>query len=340
MQVPNSEAPLISVIIPVYNAEKYLKKCLDTVLSQTYTNIEVILVNDGSSDESGAIIDSYACQDGRIRVIHLSENKGVSYARNRGIDILKGEYTIFVDADDYVESDFLEKLYVNLKENQADISICGVDFVGFPKNNPLWKNNHSCVVSADQAVFFILNNYGFGQEMCNKLFLTILVKKICFIENIYQGEDILFIYQILKYVRYVSYLPEKLYHYIYHEDSSSHKEFSEKQYTKIYVLEYLLQDAYKCYPQLVPRLKRDIIGCNIWFASNVAKSKTINRGQKSYYLKRFQKKVRYFINIKSLTLVKHKRIIIKVFLLYMNSHIFCMLTIAYEKLKECIRKTL
>lgn len=337
MQVPNSEAPLISVIIPVYNAEKYLKKCLDTVLSQTYTNIEVILVNDGSSDGSGAIIDSYACKDERIRVIHLPENKGVSHARNRGIDILKGEYTIFVDADDYVEPDFLEKLYGNLKENQADISICGIDFVGFKKYTTQRKDNFSCVLSAEQAIICMLNICPFGWEMCNKLFCSFLVKKCPFPENIFYGEDMLFIYQILKYAQCISYMPEKLYHYVFHNESSSHREFSERQYTRIYVYQILHEEALDRFPTLIAKIEKDILNISIRFATETIESKTINGWMKYHYLKRLQKVIQRFISRKVLTLFNHKRTVIKIILLYRSSISFWLIVGFSKKLKKVFK---
>ena len=105
--------PLISIIIPVYNAEKYLKKCLDSVINQTYKNLEIILVDDGSTDKSPEICDKYAEKDSRIIVLH-KENGGVSSSRNAGLDIFKGEYLSFVDSDDYVEPDYIEYLYIFL----------------------------------------------------------------------------------------------------------------------------------------------------------------------------------------------------------------------------------
>ncbi len=337
MQVPNSEAPLISVIIPVYNVEKYLEKCLDTVLSQTYTNIEVILVNDGSSDGSGSIIDSYACKDERVRVIHLPENKGVSYARNRGIDILKGEYTIFVDADDYVEPDFLEKLYVNLKENQADISICGVDLVGFPEYVYLRKDDFPCVVSGDQAVSCMLNNNPFGQEMCNKLFDSSWVKKYPFDEKIYYGEDVLFIYQILKHTQRVCYIPEKLYHYIFYEKSSSHSEFSERQYTGVFVYKFLHEDATQNHPEVLSELKRRILSLNIKFACKVIDQKVINRYSTYLYLRKFRENIRCFSSKEILDLSIPKRTAIKIFLLYVSAEAFWFITVVYGNLKRFLK---
>lgn len=113
----------ISVIVPVYNVESYLKRCLDSLLKQTYTDFELLLINDGSTDSSALICEEYASKDSRIRVIH-QENAGPSAARNRGIELAQGSYITFVDSDDFVEADYLENLHTALVKNEADISIC------------------------------------------------------------------------------------------------------------------------------------------------------------------------------------------------------------------------
>lgn len=115
--------PLISVIIPIYNVEKYVKRCLDSVLNQTYCHLEVILVDDGSTDSSGKICDEYKKMDTRIRVIHKS-NEGVSSARNLGIEVANGEYIAFIDSDDAMEKDCIEYLYRLIQENHCSLSIC------------------------------------------------------------------------------------------------------------------------------------------------------------------------------------------------------------------------
>lgn len=113
---------LISVIVPVYNVEKYLEKCVNSIIKQSYKNLEIILVDDGSTDNSGKICDEFALKDNRIKVIH-KENGGLSSARNKALEIAKGEYIGFVDSDDYISEDMYETLYKVIKGNEADISI-------------------------------------------------------------------------------------------------------------------------------------------------------------------------------------------------------------------------
>ena len=112
--------PLVSVIIPVYNVEKYLERCVDSVLAQTYTNLEIILIDDGSTDTSGKICDEYAQKDARIRVLH-KKNTGIADTRNIGLDISKGEYIAFVDSDDFVASIFIEVAMDAMLNEQCDL---------------------------------------------------------------------------------------------------------------------------------------------------------------------------------------------------------------------------
>lgn len=114
--------PLISVIVPCYNVEKYLPKCVESILSQTYKNLEIILVDDGSPDNCGKICDDYAARDSRIKVIH-KENGGLSDARNVALDIMKGEYVTFIDSDDYVANDYVEFLYKLIAKNDVRMSV-------------------------------------------------------------------------------------------------------------------------------------------------------------------------------------------------------------------------
>ena len=117
-----SKKPLITIIIPVYKVEDYLDKCVESVVNQTYKNLEIILVDDGSPDNCPKMCDDWAKKDKRIKVIH-KENGGLSDARNKGIDIAKGEFITFIDSDDYVENNYVEFLYNLVRENHAEISM-------------------------------------------------------------------------------------------------------------------------------------------------------------------------------------------------------------------------
>ena len=116
--------PEISVIVPVYKVEKYIHRCVDSILGQTFSDIQVILVDDGSPDTCGDICEEYARRDSRVRVIH-KENGGLSDARNAGIPQADGKYIIFIDSDDFIEMDMLEYLYSNIRNANADMATCG-----------------------------------------------------------------------------------------------------------------------------------------------------------------------------------------------------------------------
>ena len=131
------EQPKVTVIVPVYNVEEYLPQCLGSIVGQSYRNLEIICVNDGSTDSSGRILDRFVRQDDRIKVL-TQENKGLSAARNSGLSHMAGDFVAFIDADDYVSFDYIEKLYFCLVQNQADFSLCQFKSVGVsPKDRPL-----------------------------------------------------------------------------------------------------------------------------------------------------------------------------------------------------------
>ena len=130
----------VSVIIPVYNVENYVKKCIDSVINQTYTNIEIILVDDGSTDSCGSICKEYSLRDNRILVIH-KKNGGLSEARNVGLSYAKGNYILFVDGDDYIEKNMIEKLYNTILSNDSDMALCNFFYVD--------ENEEVCGVSPE-----------------------------------------------------------------------------------------------------------------------------------------------------------------------------------------------
>ena len=163
--------PKVSIIVPVYKAEKYLHRCIDSILSQSFTDWELILVDDGSPDSSGAICDEYAQKDARIQVIH-KVNGGVSNARQSGMDIAKGEYVIHADPDDWVETNMLEELYGKAKEEDADMVIC--DFIYEYAAGPKYHRQNIESLDSRSVLKQLLLQQLHG-SCCNKL-----VKRVCY----------------------------------------------------------------------------------------------------------------------------------------------------------------
>lgn len=154
MENVKTENPMISVIVPVYNAERYLEKCVDSILAQTHENLEVILVDDGSTDGSAAICDGYAKKDSRIVVIH-KENGGQSSARNRGLDICRGEYIGFVDSDDSIKPDMYRAMLEKLLETGSDMAVCGARL----SNGDEWHSEYSGQIIDRKTLYLAYINY-------------------------------------------------------------------------------------------------------------------------------------------------------------------------------------
>lgn len=233
---------LISIIIPVYNAEKYIRKSLDSVLGQTYRKLEVILVNDGSTDQSGAICNEYAQKDSRVVVLH-KENGGVSSARNAGLKRAKGNYIGFIDPDDWIDPYMFEELYQLIINHNTDISACGYVIEDI-NGNILKQTAHSEVREFNRVATFnnILDPTSFQGYVWNKLFSAELIKKesLAFDEDIHFGEDLLFCCENFLRNQKLIYDPSPRYHYIYHDHNTTKAKFSPKKLTLLQALEKII----------------------------------------------------------------------------------------------------
>lgn len=212
--------PLISVIVPVYNVEKFLNQCVDSILAQTYKNFELILVDDGSKDKSGDICDDYAKNDTRIRVFH-KENGGVSSARNYGLDNAQGEYVCFVDSDDWVDETYIEDM---VKFGEYDLVMQGMKF-----NNKAWKYTkklYNSTIEILQALTLSVEKRDFlfnGPYSKLYRFNIIRNKKLKFNEKIWLGEDFLFNINYLGFARNAYLANTCSYNYRTTPDSLTHK---------------------------------------------------------------------------------------------------------------------
>lgn len=211
----NLNSILVSVIVPVYNVVPYLGECLESICTQTYKNLEIILIDDGSKDRSGEICDGWAAKDSRIKVIH-QENAGVSRARNAGLAACTGDLIGFVDADDWLDLEMYEKLVQCLTENNADAAMCG--FVDYPHGAPVEKGLFPvppCDFSG--TVYQMMRRNGYFTSSWAKIFRRKLVYRdgnlICFDPSIAFGEDEIWLLEVLRNSRRTAFLPQALYYW-------------------------------------------------------------------------------------------------------------------------------
>jgi len=241
------ENPKVSVIVPVYNAEKYLHRCVDSLLAQSFTDFEVLLVDDGSPDHSGEICDAYARKDSRVKVFH-KENGGVSSARQCGLDNAVGEYTIHVDPDDWVKPDMLEELYNKAKEEDADMVICDYYLDGIQRK---YVNQRPSSCDYQKVLYDLMFRKLHG-SLWNKL-----IRRTCYKtydvrlpKGLDYCEDVITLVQLWKNSIKITYVNKAFYYYDQHiNEHSITRSYTKKTYTMRclyldYLKKYLSEELY------------------------------------------------------------------------------------------------
>lgn len=248
-------SPLISVIVPVYNVAEYLPECLDSIINQTYTNLEIILVDDGSTDECPKICDEYAEKDGRIRVIH-KKNGGLSDARNAGLDICTGEWVGFVDSDDTIHKDMYKILYGNAVKHNAGISMCRNDFIVAGKYVSVKRSEDTNVIKGKSN---IINNVfcitkSLSMSVCIKLFKN--NRKIHFPVG-KTSEDTIAFFNCIKEDDILVITDISLYYYRQREDSITHQsKYKRALIDTVDAYEYVFEQIKLNYPECVQVAER------------------------------------------------------------------------------------
>lgn len=244
----SDDRPLVSIIIPVYNVEEYLKDCVNSILNQNYINLEIILVDDGSTDNSGNICDVYAMQDTRIRVLH-QENGGPSKARNRGLEIKNGQYLMFVDGDDFIYPNCIDQLVMCIEETGADIVIGGHVKVKANSDSsekqelPEQYYGKLKVLDSEQTKVEMLSGH-LNMYVHGKLYQADIIQQIDFVENrIF--EDVLFLWDALKIVKKVAILSNTLYAYRQRPNSIVNGKYSHARMDQVYVAERIYNEVEK-----------------------------------------------------------------------------------------------
>lgn len=238
--------PLVSVIVPVYNVEKYICGCITSILSQTYKNLQVILVDDGTPDNSGKICDEFAQKDDRVLVIH-KENGGLSSARNAGLDAAKGKYIMFIDSDDYIVDNAVEILVEECEKYDTDFVQFDTIHTTCPEYSPQHASeNYGIEMLTDlrQMYWKMYKTLGPGVSACTRLHKKDLFDELRFKEGIIHEDDHFTLYALQK-AKSGLYLDAKLYYYVIHENSILTSQFSKKNLDVLYVLKCRIQEFQK-----------------------------------------------------------------------------------------------
>ena len=234
---------LISIVVPIYNVEQYLKRCVDTIINQTYKNIEIILVDDGATDNSGKICDEYIQKDNRIKVIH-KENGGLSDARNVGLENANGKYIAFIDSDDYISKDFIQKLYKFCIENGCEIAQCSYQRVY--DNSSISENTNAEIVTTimnrNEAILKMFASKNSEYTVAwNKLYKTSLFNSGIRYPKGMLHEDEATTYKLFYEAKKIVVTNEELYYYLIRENSITNKKYTLKRLDFIQELEEQLE---------------------------------------------------------------------------------------------------
>ncbi len=211
--------PSVSIIVPVYNAEPYLHRCVESLLKQTLTDIEILLINDGSTDNSGTLCDEYATKDPRVKVFHRT-NHGVAATRQFGLELVSGKYVIHADPDDWLDLDMLEKMYKTAEKENADLVVCDIKMEY--ENKTVYLKQYFSSSDPSKIVIEYINNHHGG--CWNKLIRTSCIEKyhVNFIPGVNLGEDRIFHLRLLQNPLKVANCPNTCYHYDKYSNSSAY----------------------------------------------------------------------------------------------------------------------
>lgn len=267
---------LVSVIVAIYNVECYLEKCLESIVNQSYTKLEIILVDDGSTDRSGTICEKYAKKDSRIKIIHKT-NAGLGMARNSGLAVASGKYTIFVDSDDWLDLKMIEKMVYAIESTSSDFCVCG--FIKQTDLEQIVSENSCCNVQMvfdceeiqEKVLFPILGadlskKNDIEREMCvwTNMYATSIITKysLSFVsEREYLSEDLFYNINYIMNINRAVFIPECLYHYRFNKSSLTniYRANRYKLLCNLYEKEIEILKSYNLYDKAFQRVNRTFI---------------------------------------------------------------------------------
>lgn len=274
---------MVSILIPVYNAAEFLRQCLDSIVSQTYQDLQVVVIDDGSTDDSLSICEEYATKYAYFEVYH-QENIGVAETRNRLLEHVVGDYVLFVDADDWIDPQMVEYLETKARTFHADIVTCHASIF----ENDKVEDNASAAVSQVQEEIWdrerivreFLGPNAFMHVLWSKLFDAKFVRNARFVKEISHGEDSLFVWQLFQKVEKVVMTTRKLYHYRMSATSITHQTFSQKKMMSLLMAcEQIYEDTVRFWPQYIDLARANLCLANMQLLLSAAQCNYKNKEQ-------------------------------------------------------------
>lgn len=283
--------PLLSVIVPVYKSERFINECIESVLSQTFSDWELVLIDDGSPDNSGAICDEYAMKDNRIKVFH-QKNGGVCAARNKGLDNATGEYILFLDSDDYMPKDAVETLYNDAIMNNADIAIGRMLY----DTEQSRTDNSLEIWSGKEALIKEMEDHPALYGCCTKLFKREIIKDVRFIEGRRVHEDSFFLFLAMIKLPIITVRNKCTYIYRNNPDSASQEAFSDKYFDVLYFFNEKKRIIDERFPELSEKFMNKLVKAHMTMLQLFCrtKDKRYNKDVK-HSIKMVRKYSKYFV---------------------------------------------
>lgn len=301
----------VSVIVPVYNMEEYLPRCMDTLMNQTSKDYEIILIDDGSTDSSAAICDRYSADfSDFITVIH-KKNGGLCSARNTGIDSANGEFIIFPDPDDWVESNYIEEFLKLQDSKKPDLVSLGFYVDDSNGCRTITKGNGLFELDADNAKISVLDSHGMCGFAWNKLYRLDIIRKhhLYFLDNSGAIEDLNFAYRYLCHCKNVCFDPTKqVYHYYQREGSATHIAFSQKQMDSLNTYDLIIRESNNCNVAAAAREKLCFQAANLitlYFSASCKDNSVLKLIRKA-----LKDNVKYLIKSKNCSVIRKLQLIL------------------------------
>ena len=318
-----TDRPAISIVVPVYKVEPYLAKCIESILAQTVSDLELILVDDGSPDNCPRICDEYAECDKRIKVIH-QQNRGVSAARNAGLEIAQGEYIGFVDPDDWVAPEMYGDMLEALKQNNADMAICGYEY--YNEGGNVDDNRRYPVTETERLTQRdVLDRFGdmpptVRHGVVNKLFSRRMLGSQRFVEGLHSSEDVLFLTEYVRKIKSAVFIHQPFYCNLVRQGSATHGGLSiESLAESFHAHEQMYQTAVDFYPELKDHAQAFLLDvCLLKYDEAKRKMLHVPESKKSS-AKRHLREMSKFIRKNAICALGNKEIYWKTRILYLIS---------------------